>query len=84
MSCVVDNEETMKPGTRVRLRDVPIGLRLGRLTGAIEEFLPSEGYYIVRLDEAAFDLHADGTEEELWLSREAGDNLIPEPHSDHH
>lgn len=66
----------------MRLRDVPIGLRLGRLTGVIEEFLPSEGYYIVRLDEEAIYLHADGTEEELLTIREAGDNLIPEPHGD--
>lgn len=72
----------MKPGTRVRLRDAPFGVRLRSLTGVIEEFLPSEGYYLVQLDELAIYFHADGIEEELSTIREAGDNLIPEAHGD--
>jgi hypothetical protein len=78
----MDDGMTIPSGIRVRLRDAPFGVRLRSLTGVVEQFDSSEGYCIVRLDEPAMYIHADGTEENLPAICEAGDNLIPEPHDD--
>lgn len=70
------SDVTLKPKTRVHLRDHPIGVRLRSMRGCVERFDPDDEYYLVRLDEPATYFHADGSTEELDVIREAGDNLI--------
>lgn len=72
------SQTTLKPQTRVRLRDNPFGVQLRSMSGHIEYQQLSDGYYVVRLDEPAIYFHADGTTEDLLEICEAGDNLIVE------
>ncbi|MBA2452750.1 MAG: hypothetical protein H0V47_06240 [Chloroflexia bacterium] len=72
------SQTTLKPQTRVRLRDNPFGVQLRSMSGYIERLELSSGCYIVQLDEPAIYFHADGTTEDLPAVREAGDNLIVE------
>ena len=69
-------------GTRVRLRDHPVGVRLRSFAGTISRRDDWDGYVIVRLDEPATYFRADGTTENLTEIVEACDNLIIEPADD--
>jgi hypothetical protein len=77
----VVNQATIAIGTRVLLRDHPIGLRLRSFGGTIARPDEPDGYLVVRLDEPAIYFHADGTTENLTEIVEARDNLIIE-HAD--
>lgn len=76
------SQTTLKPQTRVRLRDNPFGVQLRSMSGYIERLELSSGCYIVQLDEPAIYFHANGTTEDLPAIREAGDNLIVEEHAE--
>lgn len=70
-------EVALRPGTKVRLRDLPIGVTLRTLGGMIEQReFDDDDYYLVRLDEPATYHNTDGSTEELKVIREAGDNLV--------
>ena len=70
------NRPAIAIGTRVRLRDHPIGVRLRSHAGTISRPDQWDGYFIVRLDEPAIYFRADGTTETLAEMVEARDNLI--------
>ncbi len=66
----------LDPGTRVRLRDEPIPMKLDALTGSVVG--PDKyGCYLVRLDRPGRYYYADGRVEELEVIREMWDNLLP-------
>ena len=72
------NQQALRPGTRVRLHSHPIGLILTSFTGSIVGPDPLwDGYYIIRLDEPAYQKPKtlDAPAEPLSDIREAGDNL---------
>jgi hypothetical protein len=71
----VVNQATIAIGTRVRLRDHPIGVRLRSFGGTIARRDDSDGYLVVRLDEPAIYFHADGTTKNLTEIVEARDNI---------
>lgn len=69
-------QQQLKPGTRVRLQDQPIGVTLRSFTGEVIGPDPDwQRYYLVRLDAPAIYHGADGHDEELTEVVEAGDNL---------
>lgn len=69
-------------GTRVRLRDHPIGVRLRSFTGTITRPDEWDGYVVVRLDEPASYINADGTAEDIYEVAEARENLTIQSTSD--
>lgn len=68
-------KQELKAGTRVRLREPSYNLKLLSQTGTIVRPDKWMDYYIVRLDEPAYYVHADGRQEELTEVREDIDNL---------
>lgn len=72
------DHQTLRPGTRVRLREHPIGLLLASFSGTVVR--PDalwDDYYIVRLDEPAYErpTQPDQPATKLYEIREAADNL---------
>lgn len=70
------HQTAIAKGTRVVLRDHPIGVRLRGFAGTIARADDWDGYVVVQLDEPAVYLHSDGSAEDISEIVEALDNLI--------
>lgn len=76
------HQTAIATGTRVVLRDHPIGARLRGFAGTVARADDWDGYVVAQLDEPAIYPDPDGSTEDLPEIVEALDNLIIAPASD--
>jgi hypothetical protein len=77
----VITEHELKPGTRIRLRSSSHVIELRAATGTIARPDRYKDYYVIRLDQPALYVNADGTTRDLPEIVEAIDNfdVLPGP-----